>query len=164
MQFNEGAESSVILVFDRVRQEVVHRLGEDGEASLEYFTFVLETHPRYEEVLLSGGGCGKVILWNMQQGCVLRQFRETAVFAHDPYVFSDLFDGAFSPCGNFFVVSSLFGSLSFYSIRKIACLTLQTTEKPTSRHQWSSSSTATAQSNTTPNFTFASARSYATSV
>ena len=86
------------------------------DLKLDLVTYTLTPHPKIEKILLSGGGGGKIILWDIEKGVVLRKFVETAIYAMDPYVYSNVFDGKFSPDGFKFAVSTTQGGISIYSL------------------------------------------------
>lgn len=65
---------------------------------------------------MSGGGAGKVILWNIEKGEAVKTFTETGVYHRDPNILNEVFDGKFSTCGKFFVVSTVWGTFTIYSI------------------------------------------------
>lgn len=110
-------DQSVIYVWDQRKQKVIHRFGsKDSNVTLQNFTFVLETHPKDENFFISGGGAGKVNIWNIEKGTWIKCFSETGIYNRDPNILNEVFDGKFSTWGKFFVVSTLMGTYSIYSI------------------------------------------------
>lgn len=90
-------ERSVIYIWDHKKKTVIWRLGcKNSNLVLENFTFVIETHPKYENFFMSGGGAGKVILWNIETGTSISTFTETGVYHRDPNILNEVFDGKFS--------------------------------------------------------------------
>jgi WD40 repeat protein len=110
-------EKSIIYVWDQRRQEIIYKLGSKASGIvLENYTFVLETHPKDENYFMSGGGAGKVILWDIRTGAQLKVFKEFGHYHRDNIMLDEVFDGKFSSCGNFFAVSTIWGTFSIYSV------------------------------------------------
>jgi WD40 repeat protein len=113
-------EKSIIYVWDQKRRAILRKFGGNGSSiQLENFTFVLESHPKYENYFMSGGGGGKVILWDLTQEYhskqVIKTFTESGIYQRDPNILNEVFDGKFSSCGKFFVVSTVWGTFTIYS-------------------------------------------------
>ena len=110
-------DQSIIYVWDQRKQRVIHKFGsKESNITLQNFTFVLETHPKDENFFISGGGAGKVILWNIETGRSIKSFSETGIYNRDPNILNEVFDGKFSTWGKYFAVSTLMGTYSIYSI------------------------------------------------
>lgn len=110
-------EKSIIYIWDQRRQEIIHKLGSKASGIvLENYTFVLEAHPKDENYFMSGGGAGKVILWDIRTGTQIKSFKEFGHYHRDNNMLDEVFDGKFSSCGNFFAVSTIWGTFSIYSI------------------------------------------------
>ncbi|CAI2386780.1 unnamed protein product [Moneuplotes crassus] len=110
-------EKSIIYIWDQRKQEIIHKLGSKASGIvLENYTFVLEAHPKDENYFMSGGGAGKVILWDIRTGTQIKSFKEFGHYHRDNNMLDEVFDGKFSSCGNFFAVSTIWGTFSIYSI------------------------------------------------
>lgn len=94
--------------------------GKNSPIHLENFTFVLESHPTDENYFISGGGGGKVIIWDItkdqNENAVVKSFTESGVYQRDPNILNEVFDGKFSSCGKHFVISTVWGTFTIYSI------------------------------------------------
>jgi hypothetical protein len=88
----------------------------DSNIELKNLTFVLETHPYYENYFISGSEAGKVIIWDIHNGSIIKSFTETGIYHREPNLIDEIFDGKFSSWGKHFVMSSVSGTFSIYSI------------------------------------------------
>lgn len=110
-------DRSIIYVWDQKKREVVREFGpRNSGMELVNFTFVLECHPKDENFFMSAGGGGKVNIWDIQKGESVQSFTEAGIYHRDSNMLDDIFDGKFSSCGKFFVVATVWGTLTIYSI------------------------------------------------
>lgn len=104
-------------MWDQRKEKIIHKIGsKDSGISLENFTFVLECHPKDENFFMSGGGAGKVNLWDIRTGQSLKEFKEFGHYHRDNNLLDEVFDGKFSYCGNYFAVSTVWGTFSIYTV------------------------------------------------
>ena len=112
-----NSDKSVIYVWDQRKQDMIRKFGSpESGIVLENFTFVLKAHPKLENFFVSGGGAGKVILWDIQKATSLNTFKETGIYQRDENILNEVFDGKFSTCGKTFVMSTVSGTFTIYSI------------------------------------------------
>jgi WD40 repeat protein len=110
-------DKSIIYVWDNHKNKILHKFGSKGSnIVLENFTFVIECHPKNENFFMTGGGAGKVILWDIGVGESVKTFIETGVYHRDANILNEVFDGKFSYCGKYFVVTTVWGTITIFSI------------------------------------------------
>ena len=68
-----GERRCVFSVLDLVRGRVVWQYEFEKN---QYNIFILEGHPVYEEVFLSGSFVGEIVLWNIEMKVPIRKFQE----------------------------------------------------------------------------------------
>ena len=96
---------------------MIHKLGsQESGITIENFTLVLECHPKDENFFISGGGAGKVMLWDLKAGRILKTFSEYGLYHRDQNILDSVFEGKFSSWGNYFVSGTVWGTFSIYSI------------------------------------------------
>ena len=78
--------------------------------------FVLEGHPLFEEVFVTGGGVGEITIWNISTQSPLKTFQEWGTLDRDIFTSSEIFDGKFSNDGKFLSIWTSRGTISIYSI------------------------------------------------
>ena len=110
-------DKSVIYVWDQQKEKVIHKLGsKESGISLENFTLVLECHPKDENFFISSGGSGKVLFWDLRAGKILKTFTEYGLYHRDQNIIDEVFDGKFSKWGNYFAVTTIWGTFTIYSV------------------------------------------------
>ena len=82
----------------------------------QHNVFILEWHPIYEEVFVTGGSVGEITLWNIKTKSPLKVFQECGTLERDIFTSAESFDGKFSYNGKIFVICTLKGTISIYSI------------------------------------------------
>lgn len=92
-------------------QQGRHRLVHELEAHTKDITRIL-AHPICDNLALSCGHDGRLVLWDIKAGCVLQVFRQPVLEVEGDRVvkrdgaFIAFEDCAFSPCGRFFAATS----------------------------------------------------------
>ena len=82
----------------------------------QYNIFILEGHPVYEEVFLSGSFVGEIVLWNIEMKVPIRKFQEWGVDQRDIFLHVEAFDGKFSYDGKMMAIWTSKGTFSIYSM------------------------------------------------
>ena len=77
--------------------------------------YVIECHPKYEEIFVTGSYCGEIKIWDISTKSVLNTFVEPGTHPEEVYYHPQVFDGKFSPDGTNLVICSNRGSFSIYS-------------------------------------------------
>ena len=118
-----SASDCAIRVWDVLSGCLIHVLrGHSGKV------YVMDAHPLDPRIFLTVGRDGRVILWDILKGdavCTWGSDQEllrnsTPAQMGDSHSY-ELLDGAFSPCGNHFVVSDNFGQFTIYSCKSLQC-------------------------------------------
>lgn len=76
--------------------------------------FVIEAHPRDPRIFLSGGHDGRIILWDVVTGQVLKKFHNSI----DGQGHGAVFDCKFSPDGLMFASTDSHGHLTLFGFGK----------------------------------------------
>lgn len=77
--------------------------------------FMIETHPTFPNIFLTGDYEGQIILWDVSQGTVLKVFKETFNAPGYRTVPNPIMEAQFFPSGLQFVVSTYYGMISVFS-------------------------------------------------
>lgn len=88
--------------------------GENTSLNLKTNFQFIEAHPLFEQFCLTGDHEGQVIVWNCITGTALNMFLERGVHINFPLINLPVVDCKFSPCGKFFVTSTIYGCFSLY--------------------------------------------------
>jgi WD40 repeat protein len=90
-------DRSMIYIWDQRKREIIRKIGSKNSGiTLDNFTFVLKCHPKFENYFVSGGGAGKVIIWDIHNGTTVNTFKETGIYQRDENILNEVFDGKFS--------------------------------------------------------------------
>ena len=108
--------SSAMLVYDTHKEVVIKRLDEDNNFNFHDECYVLEPHPKYDDIVLTVLNTSDVIILNFLTNEVLCKFREENYFFNNVPTNMITTEGKFSSQGDMFVVSTYLGSVSIYSI------------------------------------------------
>ena len=76
--------------------------------------YLIESHPIREEIILTGGFEGTLLLWDIKEGILLNMFQEIAIPIHNPQLENPVVDARFAPDGLSFVVTTFYGSFSVF--------------------------------------------------
>lgn len=83
----------------------------EDNGSFDNFTFLLESHPKDENFFISGGGEGKIFIWDIKSSesfsQTVQSFTESGIYQRDNRIVNDIFEGKFSSCGKFFAVATV---------------------------------------------------------
>lgn len=114
-------EKSIMWVWDNRKKKIIRRYGfANSRHSLDNYIFALECHPKLENFFISGGGGGKVVIWDISKEDHEKQdvqtFTESGAYHRDPGTLNEIFDGKFSSWGKFIAISTVWGTISIYSI------------------------------------------------
>lgn len=117
---NEGVHSakrsSAIIVYSLQNKKIIKKYNENNQFSCHDECFVLESHPMYEEIILTISGTNHIVLFNFISGQIIKQFTETNYFFTNISQNIIASEGKFSSKGDSFVISTFLGFISIYSI------------------------------------------------
>ncbi len=108
--------SSAILIFQLDCNRLIRRFDEENGFSLHDECYILESHPRKEEILLTVTSLNEIVLLDFIKGVTLKKFKEENFFFTNISQQMTTLEGKFSPKGDSFVVSTYLGSISIYNI------------------------------------------------
>ena len=91
--------------------------------------FLIQKHPIFPNIFLTGDYEGQIILWDASQGVILKVFKEKFMrLEHDP-IPNPILEALFFPNGLQFIVSTYFGEFSVYGYGAYHDVSLQPDEQ-----------------------------------
>jgi WD40 repeat protein len=107
--------SSSINIYDINRNSIINKLSEDNGFNIHDECYVLEAHPRVENLILTVNTSNEVLVVNFITNQIVSKFKEENYFFNNISQTILASEGKFSRSGGLFVISTFLGSISIYT-------------------------------------------------
>lgn len=91
--------------------------------------FLIQTHPTFPSIFLTGDYEGQIIVWDVSKGVVLKVFKEKFYKAQSYAIPNPILESQFFPNGLQFLVSTYYGTVSLYGYGACHNISLQPDEQ-----------------------------------
>lgn len=116
----EPLESCRVKVWDSVEHVFIEDLARLSGIRLPKNTFVLQTHPTCEEILVTGSDTGVLAMWNLNHKQLIKQFKQYGIYSVDANVMDNPLHGSWSPDGRALVIGNCLGTVCLYAHESLA--------------------------------------------
>ncbi|MCQ2817211.1 MAG: hypothetical protein MJ252_08105 [archaeon] len=113
---HSNKRSSALLVYSLKQNQIIKKYNAEKGLSFDDQCFILDSHPKIEEIVLTISGVNNIVLFNFMTGQVLKSFKQINYFFSNVFQDFTAAEGKFSHKGDSFVISTFVGFISLYSI------------------------------------------------
>ena len=91
--------------------------------------FLIQTHPTFPSLFLTGDYEGQIIVWDLSKGVVLKVFKEKFYKGPSYAIPNPILEAQFFPNGLQFLISTYYGTISLYGYGACHNVSLQPDEQ-----------------------------------
>ena len=113
---HSSKRTSSLIVYSIHSKKIIRKYNEQNGFNCHDECFVLESHPIFENVILTISGMNHIILFNFISGTIIKQFVENNYFFTNISQNIIASEGKFSSKGDSFVITTFLGFISIFSI------------------------------------------------
>ena len=113
---HSSKRTSSLIVFSIQSKKIIRKYNEQNGFNCHDECFVLESHPIFENIILTISGMNHIILFNFITGTIIKQFVENNYFFTNISQNIIASEGKFSSKGDSFVITTFLGFISIFSI------------------------------------------------